>query len=300
MHSIILATFSQISSTAAAMCSAGFITLCIGALAARSAVAEARGLSKIVALSNMCFAIPLAIFGALHLFGAQFVIGGVPTYMPWRTFWAYFVGCALIAASLSIASKVAVQWSALLFGLMMFSFIAMLHFPGALASHYDRIRWTIVFRESSFGGAAWVLAGGAAAAWSTRSKITLITVGRILVAIAAIVFGVEHFLHPTGLPGVPLPRQMPTWLPGRVIVDYLTGAGLVVTGLCALLNRKVRIAAAWLGSWIFLLVIVMYIPVMISALADPNIGAQVEGINYFGDTLLFGAEFLVLARALKS
>lgn len=46
-----------------------------------------------------------------------------------------------------------------------------------------------------------------------------------------------------------------------------------------------------------LLVIVMYIPVIISGLGDANIGAEIEGINYFGDTLLFGAEFLVLARA---
>lgn len=300
MHAIILATFLGVSSTAAAMCSAGFIVLCIGAFAAASDVVAARGLNKTVALSNMCFAIPLAIFGALHVFGPQFVKGGVPPYMPWPMFWVYFVGCALIAAAVSIASKVAVQWSALLFGLMMFSFIAMLHFPVALASHYDRIRWTIVFRESSFGGAAWVLAGSAAAAWSTRSKITLITVGRILVALAAIAFGIEHFLHPTGLPGVPLLRQMPAWLPGRVLIDYVTGAGLVLTGLCILLNWKPRSAATWLGSWIFLLVIVMYIPVMVTSLADPNIGAQIEGINYFGDTLLFGAEFLVLARALKS
>lgn len=293
-----LPTFSQISSTAAAMCSAVFVVLLVGLFAAKRDIAQAHGLNKIVAMSNFCFAIPLAIFGALHLFGSQFVKGGVPAYMPWPMFWAYFVGCALVAAAISIASKVAVQWSALLFGLMMFSFVAMLHFPGALASHYDRIRWTIVFRESSFGGAALVLAGSAAVAWSERSKMTLITIGRILVAVAAVVFGVEHFLHPTGLPGVPLLRQLPAWLPGRVLIDYVTGAGLVATGLCLLLNWKPRTAATWLGSWIWLLVIVIYIPVMISGLADLNIGAQIEGINYFGDTLLFGAEFLVIAQAM--
>ena len=299
MHAITLATFSQISSTAAAMCCAGFVVLLIGLLAAKRHIAEARGLNKIVAMSNLCFAIPLAIFGALHLFGPQFVKAIVPDYMPLRMFWVYFVGCALVAAAISIASKVAVQWSALLFGLMMFSFVAMLHFPGALAARHNRILWTIVFRESSFGGAAWVLAGSAVAAWSTRSKVTLMTVGRILVAMAAVVFGVEHFLHPTGLPGVSLLRQIPAWLRGRVIIDYVTGAGLLATGLCTLLNWRTRIAATWLGSWIFLLVVVMYIPVMVTALGDPNIGAQIEGINYFGDTLLFGAEFLVIAQAMS-
>ena len=297
MHAIMLANFSQISSTAAAMCCAGFVAFLIGLLAANRDAARAPGLDKIVALSNTCFAIPLAVFGALHLSAPQAVLGGVPAYMPWRMFWVYLVGCALVAAALSIASKVAVQWSALLFGLMMFSFVAMLHFPGALASHYDRIRWTVVFRESSFGGAAWVLAGSAAAAWSTRSKITLVTIGRILIALAAIFFGIEHFLHPLGLPGVPLERQMAAWIPGRAVIDCVTGAALLLTGACILLNIKVRAATTWFGAWLLLLVLVIYVPVMISALGSPVTGVQVEGINYFGDTLLFAAEFLVLARA---
>jgi hypothetical protein len=32
---------------------------------------------------------------------------------------------------------------------------------GVLVDPHDRILWTIVFRESSFGGAGWVLAGNA-------------------------------------------------------------------------------------------------------------------------------------------
>src|SRR6202007_291127 len=113
-------------------------------------IAQARGLDKIVALTNLCVAIPLAVFGALHLSAPQFVIDIVPTYMPWRLFWAYFVGCALLAASLSIATKIGVRWSGLLFGIMMFLFVAMIHFPGAVTSG-GRLLWTIVIRDMSFG-----------------------------------------------------------------------------------------------------------------------------------------------------
>ena len=66
---------------------------------------QARGLDKVVALRNLCFALPLAVFGALHLSAAQGLKAMVPAYMPWRLFWAYFVGFALIAASLSIATR---------------------------------------------------------------------------------------------------------------------------------------------------------------------------------------------------
>jgi hypothetical protein len=33
--------------------------------------------------------------------------------MPWRLFWIYFVGVALVIASLSIATKIQVRWSGL-------------------------------------------------------------------------------------------------------------------------------------------------------------------------------------------
>ena len=133
MHPTILATFLEISGTAVAMCSAGIAVFLIGLWAAKNDIAQARGLDKIVALANLCFAVPLAVFGALHLFGPQFVKDLVPRYMPGRMFWVYFVGCALIAASLSIATKIGVRWSGLLVGIMMFMFVAMLYLPGGPA-----------------------------------------------------------------------------------------------------------------------------------------------------------------------
>ena len=108
----------------------------------------------------------------------------VPAYVPWHLFWAYFVGVALIAASLSIATKVEVRWSGLLFGIMMFLFEAMLHVPRAVANPHDRIAWTIVFREMSFGGGGWILAGSAMATKSEPGS-KLITFGRIVIGIAA-------------------------------------------------------------------------------------------------------------------
>src|SRR6266853_999033 len=243
MPPTILATFLEISGTAVAICSAGIALFLIGILAAKNDIAQARGLYKIVALANVCFAVPLAVFGTLHLFGPEFVKDLVPRYMPWRMFWVYFVGCALIAASLSIATKIEVRWSGLLFGIMMFLFVGMIYLRGALANPHNRIIWTVVFREMSFGGAGWILGGNAMDRWRRQGKGALITAGRIFIGIAAIFFGVEHFLHPTGLPGVPLEKQMPPWIPGRELIEYVTGAALLVAGVCFLLARKTRTVA---------------------------------------------------------
>lgn len=304
MHPNIFAFFLAFLSTSTAMCIAGVALFLIGGWAAKDDVAAARGLDKIVALANLCYAVPLAVFGTLHFFTAKDLLNFVPSYMPARMFWVYFVGCALIAAALSIATKIQVRWSGLLVGIMMFLFVAMLYLPGGLRQMHAhipwtraRITWTIVFRESSFGGAGWVLAGMAKDGWRGPVKTTLITVGRILIALAALFFGIQHFLHPLGLPGVPLQKEIPAWVPARVLIDYVTGAALLTCGVSILLNKKARTVAAAVGGWILLTILVIYAPVMIGALASPDIDVKVEGINYFADTLLFAGAILAAASA---
>src|SRR5580704_10680572 len=163
----ILAAFLEFQRTPFSMCTAGILFFLIALWAAKTDVARARGLDKIVALGNLCFAIPLAVFGALHLSAAPGLATMVPSYVPWHLFWAYFVGFALIAASLSIATKIQVRWSGLLFGCMMFLFVAMMDLPGTLADIHNRISWTLLFRELSFGGGGWILAG---AAWPKKDQ----------------------------------------------------------------------------------------------------------------------------------
>jgi uncharacterized membrane protein YphA (DoxX/SURF4 family) len=130
-----------------------------------------------------------------------------------------------------------------------------------------------------------------------RGKGVLITVGRMTIAIAAIFYGVEHFLHPLSRPGVPLEKLMPVWIPGRMLIGFLTGTMLLVAGICILLARKTRMAATVLGSWIVLLVVLIYGPILIVSLMDPSTGVKIEGINYFADTLLFAGAILGLASA---
>jgi uncharacterized membrane protein len=294
MHATILVAFLEFSRTVVSMCSAGVLIFLIGLWAAKSDVAQARGLDKVVALSNFCFAAPLAVFGALHLAAADALKSMVPSYMPWPLFWAYFFGFALLAASLSIATKIQVRWSGLLFGIAMFSFVAMMDIPGAVASPRDRFGWILALREMSFGAGGWILAGNT---MGGQAKIRLVTVGRVIIAITAMFYGVEHFLHPPHVPGVPLEKLMPAWIPGHALISYLTGSILVAAGGAMLLGKKTRMAATYLGTWILLLVAFIYGPILVAALLDPNTATKVEGLNYFFDTLLFAGVILALASA---
>ena len=311
MHTTILATFFEASRTVVSMFSAGILIFFVAIWAARDDIARARGLDKVVALSNLCFAAPLAVFGALHLAAAKSLMTMVPSYMPWPLFWAYFFGFALLAASLSIATKIQVRWSGLLFGIAMFCFVGMMDIPGALENPRDRFGWILAIRETAFVAGGWILAANAMASTTTgqamtktmtqtttgQVKTTLLTIGRVVIAIAAIFYGVEHFLHPLGVPGVPLQKMMPDWIPAHLLIGYLTGAILLVSGAAILLAEKTRLAATYLGTWIVLLVVFIYGPILIAALANPSTEVKIEGINYFFDTLLFAGVILALASA---
>jgi uncharacterized membrane protein len=300
MHPIMLPAFFEFSRTVVSMSSAAIVLLVIGVLAARNDVAQARGVDKVVALSNLFFAMPLAVFGAEHFAAARGIMTLVPKFMPWPLFWTYFVGVGLLAASLSIATKIQVRWSGLLFGIMMFLFVAMMDLPGALAKPHNPFNWVLLLREMSFGSGGWLLAASAMNGSHVQSKRTLITVGRLVIAIAAIFYGVEHFLRQLNVPGVPLEMLMPTWIPARAPISYLTGAILITTGATILLARKRQLAATYLGTWIVLLVVFIYGPILIASMLNPSTDAKVEGLNYFFDTLLYAGTILALAKATHS
>jgi hypothetical protein len=149
----------------------------------------------------------------------------------------------------------------------------------------------------SFGGAGWILAGNAPNGWHGRGRSALLTVGRVLVVAALIVFGAETCLHPMGLPGVPLQKEMPEWVPGRLLIGYFTGAALLLVGGSILLKKWTRTAAAGLGGWLLVTILFIYLPVLIAALRGADAAAKVVAVNYLADTLLFAGAILALARA---
>ncbi len=296
MHPTLLAFF-EISRTAVSMSAAGIVLFVIGTFAATRAVADSRGLEKVVALSNLLFAMPLAAFGAEHFAAVNGIAQIVPSFVPWHLFWAYFVGVALVAASLSIATRIQVHWSGLLFGIMMFLFVAMMDIPGTLQNLHNRISWTLLFRELSFGCGGFCLAALAMEGGRPQGKNKLVTMSRVILGLAAILYAVEHFLHPTNVPGVPLEKFMPTWIPAPALIAYITGIILLVCGFGILLAKKTRLLATYLGTWIALLVVFIYGPILVSSLLDPSTDTKVEGLNYFFDTMLFAGTILALAGA---
>jgi uncharacterized membrane protein len=279
------------------MCFAGLIYLVAGVFILRKEISAARGWDKLITLGCVFIAVPLAVFATEHFRGARFMQNMVPSWIPAHLFWAYFVGCALLAAATSLTVRKFVRWSSTLLGLMFFLFVCMIHLPNALAHPNDRFAWAVALRDLSFAGGAWALAGLHSRASSPQQSKWMIVFGRIVVAIAVIFFAVEHFLHPEFAPGVPLEKMTPSWVPFPSVWGYLAGAILLAAGIGLALNKKSRIAAASIGALMTVLTLFLYLLILILAHggSTPEI---TEAVNYVADTLLFAGAALVLASAL--
>ena len=254
------------SSTNVWMSFAGLIYLAAGVrlhFGGRSGAA--RGLDKLIAMGCVFVAVPLAVFAPEHFHGPEFVVNSVPSWMPGHLFWAYFVGCALLAAATSLALRKVVRLSSTLLGLMFFLFVCMIYIPSALAHPEDRFAWAYALRDLSFSGGPVALAGVYSRVSSPRQSKWMILFGRVVIAIAAIFFGVEHFLHPKFAPGIPLETMTPSWVPFPGVWGYLAGAILMTAGIGLALNKQSRIAAASIGGLMTVLTVFLYLVILILA-----------------------------------
>jgi uncharacterized membrane protein len=254
---------------------------------------QRHGLDKILPFGRLFFAIPMGVFGTEHVVDASDIAQVVPSWMPAHLFWTYLVGVALIAAALSIVLNKHARLAATLLGSMLLLFVVLMHIPNIVGQHGARLFWMIALRDTAFSGGAFALAGSLSKRTPSDGTPFLVRLGRFFVGIAAVVFGVVDILYPAIVPGIPLARLTPTWIPGHIFWSYLSGAALVATGACILVNVKARLAATYLGIMILLLMLFVYLPILI---AEPL--SIANGLNYFFDTLILSGAALLLADAI--
>ena len=271
-----------------------YLTLVVFLLAAFVAVGRefrmARGLDKAYPLGRVALAVPIAVFGADHLSQAQAIMKIVPAWMPFKLFWTYFVGVALIAAALSFISRVGIRLSATLLGFMFFCFVAMMDLPAVVAVPHNRIAWALLARESAFGAGAILLAIASGARERTLDENRVAIGALYVIAVVSMFYGIEQILHPQCVPAVPLEKVTPLWIPLAHFWTVLTGIAMVIGGGAMFARNVSRQLAAALGAWVVLLVLSLYLAIMISK-------PDVESLNYFADTLMFGGVLLVASRA---
>lgn len=258
---------------------------------------KARGFDKLILFGPLFYAAPLAAFGTEHFTLTKDIASIVPPWIPWHYFWAYFVGACFIAAALSMVTRIQARLSAILLALTFFLFVALMDVPAWAQDPHDRFALAFVLRELSFSGGPLALA--ASLTWNAtergreRGAHVLATIARYFIAIPVLFYSLEQFLHSDHVPGVPLELLTPTWIHGHAIWTYLAAVVYAIAGILLVAGKKTRAAAAWLGLTVLFVILVVYVPMAVVYRVSLD-----NGLNYFGDTLMYCGAILLLASAM--
>jgi uncharacterized membrane protein len=251
-------------------------------------------IEKALTVGPALVAAPIGVFGTDHFVATAGIATMVPSWLPAPTFWVYLVGAALIAAAVSIAANKYVELSATLLGLMLSTFVGLIHIPNFAANPTSRFAFALVLRDLAFSAGAIALSRAHRADSEAGGSPRLVAISRVVLGAVAAVFGAEHFLFPHFAPVVPLAQPLPSWMPLQPVVAYVTGVVLVVSGVSLVANRMARLAAAVLGIAVLGVVIVVYVPLLVARPLD------LQQVNFLFDTLLFGGSALALGGALAA
>jgi uncharacterized membrane protein len=250
-------------------------------------------LEKLILLGPIFYAMPIAAFGVEHFTEAKGVASIVPAWIPWHLFWVYLLGACFIAAAMSLVTGIGTRLAASLLALTFFLFVVLMDAPGWIANPRDRISMALMLRELAFCAGPLALAASLSTEKYPRIAHIDLAAARIFIAVTALVYAVEQFLHADCVPAVPLERVTPTWIWGHTMWAYVAAVAYVVTGAMLLIGKKTRAAATWLGLTVLVVELAVYVPIGWAGRASLG-----DGLNYVMDTMMFLGTALLLAGAM--
>jgi len=227
----------------------------------------------------------LAVVGVQHFLYAAFVSTLVPVWIPWRLFWAYFVGVAFFAAAVGILVEKLTPLAGTLLGVMFLAFLVTTHIPRIVKRSGEGNEWTSGLVALAMCGGAWIVARTPRLE-ERETADPFLKLGPYLFALAMVGFGIQHFID--AKVGT---RVGPPWYPGRPLWAYLTGAALIVAGAAIVIRKGRRWAGSFLGAIMVGWFLFLHLPRIVAMPRNP--GPWTSGFEILG---MCGAA-LVLAAA---
>lgn len=139
----------------------GFAEACsiaIAGLMAASCISGVGGGNAVTGL-RIGYGLCAIVFGLCHYVYVDITASMVPEWLPERHFWAYLTGTGHLAAGFALVSGVLTRLAARMLGLMMGSFVLLVHLPDTIANPTGLAPWTIQFIALTLAGAAWLVGG---------------------------------------------------------------------------------------------------------------------------------------------
>ena len=220
--------------------------------------------THIMVLGNLLFALGLAGVGVLSLGSGDFPYAWqpVPEWVLWRKYLAYVSGLLLLGLGIGMLVKRSARTSTFFTTIYLVIWVVLLQSPHVVQAPANVGAWLGVCENLTLVCGGWVLFlsfGGD----RYNSRLRFLAdprLPRLLFGLSCIVFGLSHFVYVDGTAAM-----VPAWLPHRVFLAYLTGAGHFAAGVAISCRIVPRLAAILEASMISLFVLLLHVPGVFSS-----------------------------------
>jgi uncharacterized membrane protein len=109
--------------------------------------------------------------------------------------------------------------------------------------------------------------------------------GRYIFVFSIILLGVQHFMYAQFVATL-----VPAWMPGHLFLTYLTGIGMIATGLAIATGVLSRLASVLLGIMFLIIFVTLHVPRVLAQIhnADELTSAFVA-LGFAGASFTFAA-----------
>lgn len=116
-------------------------------------------MKKLTTIGRILFAIPFALFGINHFLMLDYYLGMLTSFVPLGAYTIVLTGIMLIAASISIVTKILVKFSTLFLAGLLFIFIVTIHIPHLFEDADKTITIIALLKDISLMGGSLMIAG---------------------------------------------------------------------------------------------------------------------------------------------
>jgi uncharacterized membrane protein YphA (DoxX/SURF4 family) len=125
-----------------------------GALALYAHSITGNSRSVLLMAARLLAGISAIVFGCAHFNYIDFTATMVPSWIPFKTFWAWATGAGHLAAGLALVSGFKARLAAGCEAAMMGSFVVLLHLPRVIAAPDQHVEWIMLGVSTLLTGAA--------------------------------------------------------------------------------------------------------------------------------------------------